>query len=201
MALSQKLYYIHNKYEEGIVYMHIIIIIYLTMSKKLFRWVLQEIPNRMLKKIGKSIPYTLQKWLASNHPNEEIRNLFFRLTGIVIGTDTFINPNVIIIDDRYATGVKIKIGNRVAIAPGVIIISSSAPNNSTLKNNDYVKKNLIQTEDIIIDDDVWIGAGAIIMPGIKIGKESIVGAGAVITENVPDRSIVAGIPARIIKKL
>lgn len=171
------------------------------MSKKIFRWVLQEIPNRILKKIAAYIPYTYKKWLASNHPDQEIRNLFFRLTGIKIGKDTFINPNVIIVDDKYATDVKIKIGNRVAISPGVIIISASAPNNSLLKDNEYVKNNLIKTESVVIEDDVWIGAGAIILPGVRIGKESIIGAGAVVTKDIPEKVIVAGVPARIIKKL
>jgi len=171
------------------------------MHKKLFRFALQEIPNRILKKIGMYIPYTYKKWLASNHPDEEIRRLFFSLTGIDIGKDAFINPNVIIVDDRFATAVKIQIGNRVAIAPGVIFISSSSPNNSLLKDNDYVKNNLVKTESIIIDDDAWIGARAVIMPGVKIGKKSIIGAGAVVTKDVPDETIVAGVPARIIRKL
>lgn len=171
------------------------------MYKKLFRLMLQELPNRILKKIGTHVPYTYKKWLASNHPDEEIRRLFFSLTGVNIGKDSFINPNVIIVDDRFATNVKIKIGNRVAIAPGVILISSSSPNNSILKENDYVKNNLIKTESIIIEDDAWIGAGAIIMPGIKIGAKSIVGAGSVVTKDVPAETIVVGIPARVTKKL
>jgi len=171
------------------------------MSKKLFRWALQEIPNLILKRISVYFPYTLKKWLASYHPDHEIRNLFLRLTGVEVGKDAYINLNVIIVDDRYAKNVKIKIGNRVAISPGVIIISASAPNMSLLCKNDYVKNRIIKTESVQIEDDVWIGAGAVIMPGVKIGKESVVGAGAVVTKDVPRRTIVAGVPARIIKKL
>lgn len=171
------------------------------MSKKLFRWALQEIPNLILKGISIYVPYTLKKWLASYHPDQEIRNLFLRLTGVEVGKDTYINPNVTIVDDRYAKDVKIKIGNRVAISPGVIIISASAPNMSLLRNNNYVKNTLMKTESVIIEDDAWIGAGAIIMPGVKIGKESIIGAGAVVTKDVPERTIVAGVPACVIKKL
>lgn len=171
------------------------------MSKKLFRWILQEIPNKMLKSLGIYFPYTYKKWLASNHPDAEIRTTFLKYTGIEVGSDTFINPNVIIVDDRYATQIKIKIGERVAISPGVILISSSSPNNSLLKTNDYVKNNLVKTECITVGDDVWIGAGAIILPGIKIGNKAIIGAGAVVTKNVPEMTIVAGVPAQIIKKL
>jgi maltose O-acetyltransferase len=151
--------------------------------------------------MGVYIPYTYKKWLASNHPDEEIRKLFFNLTGVYIGKDSFINPNVIIVDDKFATSVKIHIGNRVAIAPGVIFISCSSPNNSLIKDSEYVKNNLVKTESIIVDDDAWIGAGVVIMPGVKIGKKSIVGAGAVVTKDVPDNSIVAGVPARVIRRL
>ena len=171
------------------------------MSRKLFRWAMQKIPNLILKRISIYVPYTIKKWLASYHPDQELRNLFLRLTGVEVGKDTYINPNVIIVDDRYAEDVKIKIGNRVAISPGVIIISASAPNMSLLCNNDYVKNELIKTESVIIEDDAWIGAGVIIMPGVKIGRESIVGAGAVVTKDVPEKTVVAGVPARIIKKL
>ena len=170
------------------------------MIAKIFRWILEEIPNRILKKTSKNVPYSLKKWLASNHPDHEIRNMFFKLTGVFVGNDSFINPNVIIVDDRYSD-VKIRIGNRVAIAPGVIIISSSSPNNSRLKENEYVKRNLFKTEDVVIEDDAWIGAGAILMPGIKVGRESIVGAGAVVIEDVPDRTIVVGVPAHIVRRL
>lgn len=171
------------------------------MIRKIFRWSLQEIPNWILTTFGQYIPYTFQKWLASNHPDHEIRIRFYELTGVKIGKDTFINPNVIIVDDRYATQVKIEIGDRVAIAPGVLIISSSVPNNSELKYHEYIKNNLIKTENITIENDVWIGAGAIILPGVKIGQKSIVGAGAVVTNDVPEQVIVAGIPAHVIKKL
>ncbi len=52
----------------------------------------------------------------------------------------------------------------------------------------------------IIEDDVWIGRNAIIMPGVRIGKGSIVGAGAVVTKNVEPYSIVGGVPAKLIRK-
>ncbi|SAI89306.1 hypothetical protein MBBA_2465 [Methanoculleus bourgensis] len=56
-------------------------------------------------------------------------------------------------------------------------------------------------EPIIIDDDAWIGAGAIIMGGVRVHKCSIVGAGAVVTKDVPESTVVAGVPARPIKQL
>ncbi|OGK21868.1 hypothetical protein A3C23_00785 [Candidatus Roizmanbacteria bacterium RIFCSPHIGHO2_02_FULL_37_13b] len=62
----------------------------------------------------------------------------------------------------------------------------------------YIKKN---TKTTVFDNGCFIGVGSIIMPGVKIGKESVVGAGSVVTVDVPPRSVVAGSPAKIIKKL
>ena len=59
----------------------------------------------------------------------------------------------------------------------------------------------ITTKPIIIGDDVWIGANAVILPGVTIGKHCVVAAGAVVTKDVPDNTIVGGVPAKEIKKI
>lgn len=89
------------------------------------------------------------------------------------------------------------IGNYVMIAPNVAIL------NSTHKH-DMIDKPMIMQGDIkhlnpIIEDDVWIGRNAIILPGVKIGKGSIVGAGAVVTKDVKKYTIVGGVPAKVLK--
>jgi acetyltransferase-like isoleucine patch superfamily enzyme len=53
----------------------------------------------------------------------------------------------------------------------------------------------------VIEDDVWIGANAVILPGVTIGKHVVVAAGAVVTQDVPDNTIVGGVPAKEIKKI
>lgn len=88
----------------------------------------------------------------------------------------------------------VEIGNNVMIASHVVLTSVTHDyNNPSIRYSELIYKK------IIIEDDVWIGAGAIILPGVKIGEGAVVGAGAVVTKDVEARSIVAGNPARVIK--
>jgi acetyltransferase-like isoleucine patch superfamily enzyme len=59
----------------------------------------------------------------------------------------------------------------------------------------------ITAKGIVIEDDVWLGSGAIITDGVSIGKGAVVAAGAVVTKDVPSHTVVAGVPARIIKTI
>ena len=119
-----------------------------------------------------------------------------------MGEGTFANYGFKVTVNADAEDFRIIIGDRVSIAPNVTIISESEPNNSPhLSNIQYVKENLIKDEKIIVEDDVWIGASATILPGVKIGKGAIIGAGAVVTRNVEPYTVVAGIPAKVVRTL
>lgn len=63
-----------------------------------------------------------------------------------------------------------------------------------------IQQGYTKTKPVVIGDDVWIGARAIILPGVNIGSHSVVGAGAVVTKDVPDYSVVGGVPAKVIKR-
>jgi acetyltransferase-like isoleucine patch superfamily enzyme len=94
---------------------------------------------------------------------------------------------------------KIYIGHRVLIGSGALIFDNDAhPINPT--NRRYAKED-IKSRPIIIHDDTFIGARAIIMKGVEIGEGSIVAAGSVVTKSVPPFTIVGGNPARVIKEI
>jgi maltose O-acetyltransferase len=106
------------------------------------------------------------------------------------------------IGDRSGLGVNsfigvVKIGNDVMMGREVIMISQNHIFSDITR-----PMNIQGTEEprpIIIGDDVWIGARAVILPGIRIGKGAIIGAGSVVTTDVPEYAIVGGNPARILR--
>lgn len=87
----------------------------------------------------------------------------------------------------------ITIGAHVMMGPDVMIITSDHE-----LNKEGFEKGFI-TKDVVIGDYAWIGARVIILKGVKIGKRGVVAAGSVVTRDVPDYSIVGGVPAKVIK--
>ena len=92
----------------------------------------------------------------------------------------------------------VTIGNHVNLAQGITV---------TALNHNFAEKGLrideqgVSTNPVTIGDDIWIGANAVILPGVTIGNHSVVAAGAVVTKDVPPHTLVAGVPARKIKEL
>lgn len=109
---------------------------------------------------------------------------------IEIGDNVSLNSNVMINAD---IGGCIRIGNNVLIGPNVVLRAS---NHKYSDLNTPIRQQGHKPGYIIIEDDVWIGANAVVLPGVKIGKGAIVGAGAVVTKDVKTYSIVGGVPAR-----
>jgi len=110
---------------------------------------------------------------------------------IKVGKSVFMNYNCCILDVMEVT-----IGNNVMFAPNVQIYTATHPLEAKARNSgrEYAKP-------ISIGNDVWIGGGAIVCPGVTIGNGVVIGAGAVVTKDVPDNVFVAGNPARVIKKI
>lgn len=110
----------------------------------------------------------------------------------------------VIIGDHTRVGIHctvigpVCIGNHVNLAQGITV---TALNHNFADSNRKIDEQGISTKPVVIGDDVWIGANAVILPGVTIGRHVVVAAGAVVTKDVPDYSLVAGVPAKEIKKL
>ena len=90
------------------------------------------------------------------------------------------------------------IGNNVNLAQGITV---TALNHNFEDPTRKIDEQGISTKPVMIGDDVWIGANAVILPGVTIGHHVVVAAGAVVTKDVPDNSVVAGVPAKLIKQI
>ena len=92
----------------------------------------------------------------------------------------------------------VTIGSHVNLAQGITV---SALNHNFDDTHLRIDQQGVSTREIRIDDDVWIGANAVITAGVHIGSHSVVAAGAVVTKDVPEYSVVAGVPAKVIKTI
>lgn len=154
----------------------------------------EEYEKHEIEKIASNLPRKIIRWLAINHPDNRTRKIFYRMTNITIGKGVMINNNFIVSDDYKGLLI---IGDRVSIAPNVTVICSSAPNNSRLQLNSYVKEKMIKDSKVIIEQDVWIGTNVTILGEVTIGEGSIIGAGTVVTKDIPPFSIVKGVPGEV----
>ena len=109
------------------------------------------------------------------------------LNKLVIGDNVYINSNCL----AMARG-GITIEDDVLLAANVQLLSN---------NHDEYDRNILLCKPIHIKKGAWIGAGASILPGVTVGKHAIVGAGSVVTKDVGDFEVVAGVPSKVIKTL
>jgi len=112
-------------------------------------------------------------------------------TNLYIGDGSFANFGLIALDVA-----PIRIGRKVQIGTNVQLLTPIHPLDPALRAQGWEA-----AAPITIEDNVWVGSGAIVLPGVTIGADSVVAAGAVVTQDVPSRVVVAGNPARVIKKL
>lgn len=110
---------------------------------------------------------------------------------ISVGDNFFANFNLVILDEAQVT-----IGNNVFIGPNVNILTACHPTNPEERN-----ELIGWARPITIGDNVWIGGGVTILPGVSIGEGCTIGAGAVVVKDIPARSIAAGNPCTVIKKV
>ncbi len=106
-----------------------------------------------------------------------------------VGKEVFINFGCTFLDQG---GITIEDG--VFIGPGAKIITEGHPEQPEMRHT-------LQVEPVMIRRNAWIGAGAIILPGVTVGENAIVAAGAVVTKDVPDNAVVAGVPAKMLRNI
>ena len=156
---------------------------YVKFRMKIFAyWIINHVQPLKQAKIGKNV---------SIHPTA----IFRQGSNIEIGSHCLINHNCTFQAGKDSA--KIRLGNYVHLGPNVSVI---AFNHGFDRIDIPTKLQDYYEADVIIEDDVWIGAGSIILPGVTIGKGCVIAAGAVVNKNVAEFSIVAGVPARLIKK-
>lgn len=106
-----------------------------------------------------------------------------------VGKNVFINFGCTFLDQG---GITLEDG--VFIGPGAKILTEAHPEQPEIRHS-------LQTKPVVIRRMAWIGAGAIILPGVTVGENAIVAAGAVVTKDIPDNTIVAGVPAKILRRI
>lgn len=116
---------------------------------------------------------------------------------VIMGNDCCIGPQ------SHITAIhKIVIGDNVLTGPRVLITDNAhGASVDSILDIAPSKRKLVSNGPVIIEDNVWIGEGSMIMPNVTIGKGSIIAANSVVTQNIPSYCIAAGSPAKIIKKL
>lgn len=106
-----------------------------------------------------------------------------------IGKQVFINSNVMFTD---LGGIELE--DKVLVGPNVTIISVNHP-------LDPEKRRGVELKSVRIEENAWLGANSTILPGVTVGKSAVVAAGAVVSKDVPAYTVVAGVPAKVIKKV
>ena len=97
---------------------------------------------------------------------------------------------------RFVDDADITIGDNTMLGPGVCISTAEHPLSPELRRN-----GLQYNKPVHIEDNVWIGAGAVILAGVTIGRNTVIGAGSVVTKDIPADSLALGIPAKVIRSI
>ena len=130
-------------------------------------------------------------WLGDYSVVESFACINNAVGDVIIGDHTRIGLHNTIIGP-------VTIGSHVNLAQGITITALN-------HNFDDLEKRIdqqgISTKEVVLEDDIWVGANAVILPGVTIGTHAVVAAGAIVTKDVPPHSLVAGVPAKVIRQL
>lgn len=130
-------------------------------------------------------------WLGDYSVVESFACINNAVGDVIIGNHTRIGLHNTIIGP-------VTIGSHVNLAQGITI---TALNHNFDDSEKRIDQQGISTKEVVLEDDIWVGANAVILPGVTIGKHAVVAAGSIVTKDVPPHSLVAGVPAKVIRQI
>ena len=130
-------------------------------------------------------------WLGDYSVVESFACINNAVGDVIIGDHTRIGLHNTIIGP-------VTIGSHVNLAQGITI---TALNHNFDDSEKRIDQQGISTKEVVLEDDIWVWANAVILPGVTIGKHAVVAAGAIVTKDVPPHSLVAGVPAKVIRQI
>ena len=156
--------------------------LFIVFLNKVFKRILMYFMKPLFKNSGKNV-------IFSPYDN-------FSYSTISLGDDVFIGSGA-----KFSSIKSITIGNKVMFGPNVTIMGGDH-NISTIGEYMFDVNDKLPENDlpVYIKDDVWIGSNSIILKGVTIGRGSVIGAGSLVTKNIPENSIALGCPAKVVKK-
>jgi len=138
----------------------------------------------------------LGRIMAAHFPLNALRIIGLRMCGFKVGKKVYVGSGLLLTMFNNRSDCMLEIGDRVAIAPRVTLVLASDANWSKL--NKIIKP---VEGKIVLENDCWLGTGVIVRSDVTIGNMSIIGAGSVVTENIPPFSIATGSPAKVVKQI
>lgn len=137
--------------------------------------------------------HILEKLLAKFGPGASVLPRFLCSYGaqISIGANSFVNNDALFMDDATIT-----IGDDVRIGPRAQLLTALHP----MEDHERRRAGWERAVPITIGDNVWLGGGVIVCPGVTIGENTVIGAGSVVIRDIPDHAFAAGNPARVIRR-
>ena len=168
--------------------------LFIKIRKKLFRILYRGIGIHLPSSVNSKVSQKIRYWMASRFVESCGSNVNFE-HGARIDSDLRIGSNSGV--GINCVTVSMTIGDNVMMGPECVFV----PHNHRFDRLDIPMNQQGFTEDkpIRIGNDVWIGTRVIVLPGVRIGDHSVIGAGAVVTKDVPEWAVVGGCPARILK--